>query len=86
MRIEDMTGLGPKSAEMLARAGIGTAEDLRRAGSIQAFVAVKRTGQPVSLNLLWALEGAITGRPWKEIARIERTRLLIALDQAEALG
>lgn len=86
MRIEDMTGLGPKSAAMLARAGIATAEDLRRAGSIQAFVAIKRTGQSASLNLLWALEGAITDRPWKEVARIERTRLLIALDQAEHMG
>lgn len=86
MRIEDMKGLGPKSAEMLARAGIATAEDLRKAGSIQAFVEVKRTGGAASLNLLWALEGALTDRHWKEVARIERTRLLIALDQAECTG
>lgn len=81
-----MEGLGPKSAEMLAYVGIATAEDLQRAGSIQAFVAVKRAGQPASLNLLWALEGALTGQHWKHVARTERTRLLIALDQAEHVG
>ncbi|MFC5460386.1 TfoX/Sxy family protein [Massilia niabensis] len=86
MRIEDMAGLGPKSAYMLARAGITTEKELRIAGSVQAFIAVKRTGQPASLNLLWALEGALTGRHWKDVARIERTRLLIALDQAEHMG
>jgi DNA transformation protein and related proteins len=86
MRIEDLAGLGPKSAEMLARAGIATAEDLRVAGSVQAFVAVKRAGEPASLNLLWALEGALTGRHWKDIAKSERTRLLIALDHLEHKG
>jgi DNA transformation protein len=83
MRIEDLGGLGPKSAEMLARAGIATAEDLRVVGSVEAFVAVKRAGEPASLNLLWALEGALTGRHWKDVARSERTRLLIALDHLE---
>ncbi|WP_208296197.1 TfoX/Sxy family protein [Telluria antibiotica] len=78
-----MMGLGPKSAEMLAHAGIATVDDLRNAGSIGAFVAVKKTGQPASLNLLWALEGALTNQPWKEVAKRERTRLLLALDLVE---
>lgn len=83
MRIEDLAGLGPKSVAMLARAGIATAEDLRAMGAVQAFVAVKRTGEPASLNLLWALEGALAGRDWKDVARSERTRLLLALDHLE---
>jgi DNA transformation protein len=83
MRIEDLEGLGPKSAEMLARAGIATAEDLHTMGAVQAFVSVKRADEPASLNLLWALEGAVTGRHWKDVAKTERTRLLIALDQFE---
>lgn len=78
-----MAGLGPKSEGMLGHAGITTAEQLRATGAVQAFVAVKRAGQPASLNLLWALEGALTGRHWKDVARADRTRLLIALDQAE---
>lgn len=82
MRIEDLQGLGPKSAGMLARAGIASAEELRALGAVQAFIAVKRSNPSASLNLLWALEGALTGRHWKEVARIDRTRLLLALDQS----
>jgi DNA transformation protein len=83
MRIEDLKGLGPKSAAMLARAGIATVEDLRAVGAVYAFVAVKRTGERASLNLLWALESALTDRHWKDVARSERTRLLLALDHLE---
>lgn len=68
---------------MLARAGIHTVDDLRKAGAVQAYVAVKRAGVPVSLNLLWALEGALTGQHWKDVARNDRTSLLLALDQAD---
>lgn len=67
---------------MLARAGIHTVDDLRKAGAVQAYVAVKRAGVPTSLNLLWALEGALTGQHWKDVARNDRTSLLLALDQA----
>lgn len=82
-RIQDMAGLGPKAEEMLASAGITTAEDLRAAGAVQAFLSVKRAGLPVSLNLLWALEGALTGQHWQVVARVHKTSLLLALDQAE---
>ena len=80
MRLQDLPGLGPKSVDMLACAGITTVEHLQAAGSVQAFVAVKRAGQPASLNLLWALEGALTGRHWKDVAKVDRARLLILLD------
>jgi DNA transformation protein and related proteins len=85
-KISAMLGLGPRSEEMLASAGITTAEELRALGAIQAFLAVKRAGQPASLNLLWALEGALTGQHWKDVARVDRTRLLIALDHAEQMA
>lgn len=85
-RIQDMRGLGKKSEELLARAGITTAEGLRAVGAVAAFLTAKRAGLPVSLNLLWALEGALTDQDWKAVARLDRTRLLIALDQAEQMG
>lgn len=81
--IADLPNLGPKSQQMLVRAGIRTAEDLRRLGSVAAFSLVKRQASNVSLNLLWALEGALTGMPWQEVAREHRTSLLLALDQHE---
>ena len=77
--IADLPTLGPKSQVMLANAGITTVEQLRQLGSVAAFVQVKRSGANASLNLLWALEGALTGTHWR-VARGHRTRLLLALD------
>ena len=70
---------------MLAAAHIHNRADLARLGSVQAFLQVKAAGQRPSLNLLWALEGALTGQDWRVIAREERTRLLLALDALRAL-
>jgi DNA transformation protein len=81
--ISELPNLGPKSQEMLARAGITTLAQLRRTGSVKAYVRAKRAGANVSLNLLWALEGSLTGLPWQTVARDHRTSLLLALDAHE---
>lgn len=81
-----LPGLGPRSREMLARAGIATVEDLRRIGSVAAWVRVREAGPGASLNLLWALEGALVGLPWQVVAREHRTRLLLALDDHARLA
>lgn len=78
--IADLPNLGPKSQVMLENAGITTVEQLSQLGSVAAFIQVKRSGANTSLNLLWALEGALTGIHWREVAREHRTRLLLALD------
>lgn len=81
--ISDLPNLGPKSQRMLECAGIRTAEDLRRLGAVMAFSRVKRQDGNASLNLLWALEGALTGLPWQQVAREHRTSLLLALDELQ---
>ena len=68
---------------MLAQAGITGIAQLRARGAVAAYVAVKRSGGNASLNLLWALEGAITGMHWRDVARKHRTSLLLALEQYE---
>jgi DNA transformation protein len=50
---------------------------------VASYVRVKRAGIKVSLNLLWALEGAISGEPWQTVAQEHRTSLLLALEQYE---
>ena len=65
---------------MLADAGINTISQLRRLGSVRAYAKVKATGANASLNLLWALEGALTGLPWQVVAREHRLSLLLALE------
>lgn len=80
VRIRDCKSLGPKSQEMLARAGIHTMDQLRELGSPEAYVRAKHANSGVSLNLLWALESALTGEPWQQVAKLHRDRLLRAVE------
>jgi DNA transformation protein and related proteins len=79
-QIKDLKSLGPKSQDMLAKAGITSVEQLRTMGSVAAYVQTQRIQNNVSLNLLWALESALTGLPWQEVAREHRTSLLLAVE------
>ncbi|MFN5046906.1 TfoX/Sxy family protein [Roseateles sp.] len=81
--LAELPNLGPKSAQWLQAVGIEDAAQLRAMGAVAAFVRVRRSGVAASLNLLWALEGAICEQPWQTVARSERTRLLMALEDHE---
>lgn len=78
--LRELANLGPKSAAVLVAAGIESFEQLRQLGAVAAFARAKRFEAKVSLNLLWALEGALTGLSWQEVAREHRTSLLLALE------
>jgi DNA transformation protein and related proteins len=78
----DLPNLGPKSRAILAGVGIYGLADLQRLGAVSAYLQAKRSGANVSLNLLWALEGALTNTAWQVVAKRHRTSLLLALDQA----
>lgn len=82
--IADLPGLGPRSQEMLANAGITRVAQLRKLGSVAAFAMVRKVDPSASLNLLWALESALSGEPWQAVARKHRTSLLLALEEFEA--
>lgn len=75
--------LGPRSRQALAAAGITSLQQLRELGSVTAFVRTRRANTGISLNLLWALEGALSGLHWQVVAREHRTSLLLALEEAE---
>ncbi|MDH5377200.1 MAG: TfoX/Sxy family protein [Gammaproteobacteria bacterium] len=72
--------LGPKSAQWLIDIGIDSLEKLKALGSVRALIALKTQGKPASLNMLYAMEGAITGVHWQKIAKEEKARLLLELD------
>ncbi len=82
--LDELLNLGPKSAELLALAGIRTVQDLQRLGSVRAYAKAKKVSPRVSLNLLWALEGALSGLPWQVVAKEHRTSLLLALEAHES--
>lgn len=81
-----LPGLGPKSLAMLTAAGIHGRTDLERLGSVRAYLRVKAAGQNARLNLLWAMEGALTSEDWRVVAREHRTSLLLALETAQRAG
>lgn len=68
---------------MLVQAGIHTLEQLRELGAVRAYVQVKRSGANSSLNLLWAIEGALSRRHWQDVAKHDRLRLLLDMEDAE---
>ncbi|NJR72164.1 MAG: hypothetical protein HC782_03595, partial [Gammaproteobacteria bacterium] len=57
--LASLTNLGPKSAAFLAAAGIKTLDQLAALGAVAAYAKVKMIQPKTSLNLLWALEGAL---------------------------
>ncbi|MGQ0597865.1 TfoX/Sxy family DNA transformation protein [Aquabacterium sp.] len=79
----ELKNLGPKSLEMLAKAGVHSGEDLKRLGAVMAYARTKAVCPKASLNLLWALEGALTGRDWKLVAETDRASLLMALEDVQ---
>ncbi|MDH3210330.1 MAG: TfoX/Sxy family protein [Burkholderiaceae bacterium] len=83
VQIGELPNLGPKSQAMLASAGIKSVAQLRRLASVAAYAKVKRTGANVSLNLLWAIEGTLTGLSWQRVARERGAGLLLALELLE---
>jgi DNA transformation protein len=71
---------------MLLRAGMAGIEQLRELGAARAYVMVKRLDGRASLNLLWALEGALSGRSWQEVAKHDRLSLLVQVEEIEKGG
>lgn len=80
-----LRNIGPKSAAWLRQVGLRTEDELRAIGALEAFMRVKRAGFKPSLNLLYALEGALMDCHWQDVPSERRSELLIAADAAIAL-
>ena len=81
--LEQLPGLGPKSRDMLRKAGIFSPAQLKEIGSVNAYLMVKRVDGKASLNLLWGLESALTGEHWRDVAKNHRVSLLLAIEEQE---
>ena len=79
--IAGLKNLGPKSAEMLASAGIQTKDDLQELGPVVAFLAVKQAGHAPSLNLLWAIAAALEDIHWLELTEETKSSLQAELEE-----
>ena len=82
---EKLRNIGPKSMAWLRQTGVRTLADLKAVGALAAFVRVKRAGFRPSLNLLYALEGAILDCHWQDIPDARRAQLIADAEVEVAL-
>ncbi len=75
--IADLRNLGPASAKMLAQIGITNFAELKSRGAVTAYFEYCQV-QPGkhSLNLLYAMLGAIEDKSWTEYCRCKGELLL----------
>ena len=74
--VENLRNLGATSAAWLREIGVHTREDLKRFGPVLAYRLVQQ-GQPrCSLNLLWALAGALEDIDWRALSPEQKEMLL----------
>ena len=85
MSTTKMRNIGPKSAAWLRQVGLRSLEDIAAIGTVDAFMKVRRAGFKPSLNLLYALEGALQNCHWQEVPEARRSELVSAAEAAIAL-
>jgi len=73
--VGDLLNLGPVSTAWLGEIGVGTTSDLNRLGVVAAYLMVKARHAEASLNLLYALHGAVMGTSWKNISAATKAKL-----------
>ncbi|HTL14618.1 MAG TPA: TfoX/Sxy family protein [Thermomonas sp.] len=79
-----LRNIGPKSAAWLRQVGLRSREDIAAVGPVEAYMKVRRAGFKPSLNLLYALEGALADCHWQEVPEARRGELVLAADAAIA--
>jgi hypothetical protein len=85
MSTPKLRNIGPKGMAWLRQTGVRSLEDLREVGALAAYVRVRRAGFKPSLNLLYALEGAILDCHWQQIPDERRAELVGQAEAAVAL-
>ncbi len=74
-RTSAIPNVGPVSRRWLAEVGVTDLAGLQTRGSVATFLAVRATGRRASVNLLYALEGALLGLRWDRLPDVVRANL-----------
>ncbi len=77
--LSELRGLGPASLQMLASVGITSATQLRAADVFALYARIKTLQPRTSMNLLYALLGAVDDQDWRDVAKDRRTEVLMRL-------
>lgn len=89
LRIREWRGsgyeLGHSAAALLARADVHCLDDLADIGPVEAYRRMRAAGVRIlNLNMLWAMEGALTYRDPRTVSRDRRRELLAELGEEPA--
>ena len=76
MRIREMRNLGPASERMLKKIDVTCPEELAALGAAEAFRRLSFIqGRPANLNLLYAMDGALSDTDWRAIPASRKEEL-----------
>lgn len=86
--VSTIRNLGPASEASFARAGIGSAEELREIGADTAYARLLKAGSRPHFIGYYALVMGLQGRPWNDCRGEEKAALRHRFDAicAEAKG
>lgn len=82
--VEDLKNIGYKTAQWLRGIDIKTLDDLEREGIPNVYERLKEEGHPVSVNLAYALQGAILNIHWSGVPSELREELRIMVGEVGA--
>ena len=65
--LSDLPNIGPRSQEWLNAVGLYTLADLENVGAVEVYRQLKELDYPVTLNMVYAIQGAIMDCPWNHL-------------------
>lgn len=77
--LSELRGLGPASLQLLASVGVTSAAQLRAADVFALYARIKAQQPRTSMNLMFALLGAVDDQDWRAVAKDRRTEVLMRL-------
>ena len=81
--VETVRYIGPKSKVELNAIGIHTVGDLKRVGVIDAYLAIRNSGFPATINFVWAMFAGLLGVDFHRIPLEFKAAVRAELDATE---
>lgn len=79
-KLSDMPNIGKTLEKLLIEAGIDSEEKLKKLGSKEAYLSIRKIDETACLSKLCALEGAIQGIRWHNLSEATKKDLKIFFD------
>ena len=74
-RLSELRNFGPASRKWLDAVGIRTRRDLERLGPVGTYLLLRRNGYEASVNMVYAVEGALRDVEWSRLPDAVKSRL-----------